>query len=466
MDAQFSRSLPVGFCQRLESEWPARGTSIIDALKTGVPTVSIRTNPMKWTTDCQIPDGWRPEPIPWCDEGFYLGERPIFTLDPLMHAGAYYVQDASSQILDHVLKQIGTFNLGLDLCAAPGGKSQILSKHLTPGGHLMCNEVNRIRVSILEETLTKWGNPRISIWNWDAQGFGQSEFRYDLILVDAPCSGEGLFRKDAAAVTRWSPEHVASCARLQQSIINDILPCLAPGGVIIYATCTLATQENEHAWRYLLKHDLEPVLLQLPAHWGWTDASELDPDLPEGAAFRMLPDQGRGEAFFFCCFRKKPSEIVPLTAHSFKTTNSAVVSMGLETVDPKVLLKHSDVKFVKIKNQLWLVSDLVARTYKAYNWNKCLKPGMTLGGLYPNEFTAPSQESAFLSECSWDSFPSIDLNEREALWYLSGRDFSPGKMPEGHFIVRYKGLGLGWSRRHGRSMARSYPAGWRIKMKA
>lgn len=464
MDLHVHRTLPVDFCRRLESEWPKRGGSIIDALKFGEASVSVRINRSKWASDFHFARDWLPEPIPWCDEGFYLGKRPIFTLDPFMHAGAYYVQDASSQILDWVLKQTGPYKLGLDLCAAPGGKSQILSNHIAPGGHLMCNEISRVRVSILEETLAKWGNPRTSIWNWDAQGFGQSNFRFDMILVDAPCSGEGLFRKDAAALARWSTDHVESCARTQHSIIDDILPCLAPNGVIIYSTCTLAPQENEQIWRYLLKQDLEPVILHMPAAWGWTDCSEFDAELPKGAAFRLLPDQGRGEAFFMCCFRKKQTAVMPESKPLTEKSNKMMRSTELNFIDPVGLLAHKDVKLIQIKKQNWLVSESVLRGYEPQYWRKCLKPGAKIGGLRPTDPTLPSHESAFLSECNWSQFPAIDLDEREALWYLSGRDFSPGKMPDGHFLVRFKGLALGWSRRHGRSMARSYPTGWRIKM--
>lgn len=464
MDAPGIRSLPLNFCSRLENEWPKRGASIIEALRTGIPSVAIRLNPSKWLQGFQIPTEWLYESIPWSDDGFFVGKRPIFTLDPLMHAGAYYVQDASSQILDEVLKQIGAFRLGLDLCAAPGGKSQILLKHLSAGGHLMCNEISRIRVPILEETLVKWGNPRASVWNWDARGFGSSDFCFDLILVDAPCSGEGLFRKDAAALSRWSTEHVQSCARRQRSIIEDILPCLAPGGVLIYATCTLATEENEDVWRYILKHDMEPVTLQIPVEWGWTDSSELDPELPQGVAFRMLPDHGRGEAFFICCFRKKRSEKVHKPVNTNRKNNFIAVHPVMKVMDPVGFLVPEDVQLVKIKKQHWLVSDAVLSAYETRSWNNCHKPGAKIGGWHPSDPAAPSHESALLSVCDWHSYPSIDLNEREAQWYLSGREFDPGKMPDGYFLVKHKGLALGWSKRMGRSMARSYPAAWRIKM--
>jgi len=460
--APIIRILPKDFCERLERGWHKRGMNIVHALSTGEPVVSIRLNPKKWGIGLPIPTEWLSEPIPWSEGGYYLPDRPTFTLDPLMHAGVYYVQDASSQILDAVLKQLGPFQLGLDLCSAPGGKSQILARHISKGGHLMCNEINRIRVSVLEETLAKWGDPRLSIWNWDASGFGRSDFRFDLILVDAPCSGEGLFRREETAIARWSPGLTDSCARLQQSILNDILPGLAPGGVLIYSTCTLAEQENEQVWRYLLDHGLEAVPLNLPTDWGWTDSSCLYTDIPEGVAFRMLPDQGRGEPFFLCCFRKGNADsITEIDNMEIERSNT----LKLEQITTDFIRIPEDVRLVKIKKQNWIVSESVLNQYIPRTWKKCLKPGIRIGGLHPSDPTVHFHESALLSECHWDEVPSIELSKREALWFLSGREFDPGRMPDGYFLVRFKGMPIGWSKRRGRSLARSYPAAWRIRMR-
>jgi len=460
------RTLPAEFCSRIEHEWPDRSSGILDALRTGEPRVSVRLNPSKWPGGLRFPDEWLIEPIPWSKHGYYVRQRPLFTLDPLMHAGAYYVQDASSQILDEILRQLGSFNLGLDLCAAPGGKSQILSGYIAENGHLMCNEISRIRLSALEETLVKWGNPRLSIWNWDAKGFGQSDFRFDLILLDAPCSGEGLFRKEAAAIARWSPWQVEACSNLQRSIIDDILPCLAPGGVIIYSTCTLATQENEHIWKYLLNQGLEPIFLNIPSEWGWTDSSELHHDLPKDAAFRMMPGQGGGEAFFICCFRKKSIDMRAEAGHSDKYAHRFTEYPVRGAIDPGSLILPGDVQIIQLKNEHWLVGKGMMNEYNPRSWKKCSKPGIRMGGLNGTGSKIPVHESALLSDCNWETHPAIDLSEREALWYLSGREFDPGHMPDGCFLVRFKGLALGWSKRKGRSMARSYPAAWRIKMRA
>jgi NOL1/NOP2/fmu family ribosome biogenesis protein len=235
--------------------------------------------------------------------------------------------------------------------------------------------------------------------------------------------------------------------------------------VIIYSTCTLAIQENEQMWKLLLNHGLEPIYLDIPSEWGWTDSSDLDHDLPKDAAFRMMPGQGGGEAFFICCFRKKCNDLSAEAGNSGKNSPRFTDYPVRRAIDPGDLSLPDDVQIVQLKNEHWLVGKGIMNEYDPRSWKKCIKPGFRMGGLNATG-PIPVHESALLSDCNWETHPAIDLNEREALWYLSGREFDPGHMPDGYFLVRFKGLALGWSKRKGKSMARSYPAAWRIKMRA
>jgi len=456
------RVLPAEFGRRLVTEWQGRGEAVRQALECGSPVVSLRLNQKKLRDGIPpLPPEWLVDAIPWCEGGYFLPQRPSFTLDPLMHAGVYYVQEASSQILDAVLSQLGPIRLGLDLCAAPGGKSQIIGKHLQAGGHLMCNEVSRTRVASLEETLAKWGNPRMSVWNAEPRDFVNAAFRFDCILVDAPCSGEGLFRRETQAVERWKPELAETCMRTQRKILDEIMPCLGDNGILIYSTCTLSRLENEDQWHYLVKCGLVPVPLPFPQAWGWADSADLYSDMPAGHAFRMLPDQGLGEPFFLVCFRKPGhANTSPVGGEPERT--------GVEwESNPRLPLAvglPADTRLLVNKNQCYVVSDWVFHHFDAKRWKKCLKPGTRFSGGNGPGASVPPHELALLAECGWNETPSIELDEREALWYLSGKEFDPGGMPKGFFLVRHRGFPLGWGYPKGRSLSRSYPAPWRIRM--
>src|SRR5258706_10320635 len=230
-----------------------------------LPSTSIRINPLKS----------RPrelEKVPWTDFGYYLDQRPSFTFDPLFHGGAYYVQEASSMFLEQALKQ--THDLSqpicvLDLCAAPGGKSTHLLSLLNEGSLLVSNETIRSRATILTENIQKWGSNNVVVTNNDPADFHKLEGFFDVIVVDAPCSGEGLFRKDPNAINVWSEENIELCALRQQRILNHIWSSLKKNGVLIYCTCTYNEKENEGNLNWLLKEKkVESIKLKVKSDWG------------------------------------------------------------------------------------------------------------------------------------------------------------------------------------------------------
>ena len=255
--------------------------------------VSVRLNPFKPLsplTSYLLPLA---DPVPHCKDGYYLTERPNFTLDPLLHAGAYYVQEASSMYLDKVIREeLSSFNYqlstALDLCAAPGGKSTLLRAALPEDVKLFSNEPDHKRANILMENMQKQGHPNVVVTNNYPSDYKKSGLLFDLILTDVPCSGEGMFRKDPATIKEWSVQNVMKCQQLQRSIISDIWDCLRPGGILIYSTCTFNRHEDEENIEWI------------------KDNFEAEEILP---AKRFIPGVDRGEGLFMAVLRKMSTDV-------------------------------------------------------------------------------------------------------------------------------------------------------------
>ena len=278
--------------------------------------VSIRLNPLKTEVRGQrsevrgkrleVRDG---EPVAWCREGYYLKQRPNFTFDPLFHAGCYYVQEAASMFLDEVLRQQmvnGKLSNGtcLDLCAAPGGKSTLLRAALPEDCVLYSNEPVRNRASILLENVEKWGYENHLVTNAYPKDYRKAKMKFDLILCDVPCSGEGMFRKDEATIREWSPQNVEKCWQLQRDIVSDAWACLNDGGLLIYSTCTFNTKENEENIRWMLEEfdDAEIVPIETKPEWNITGSLLEGFDEP---VYRFIPGITRSEGLFLCVIRKE-----------------------------------------------------------------------------------------------------------------------------------------------------------------
>ena len=285
--------------------------------------VSIRLNPMKLSEGkYQMEDA-----VPWCRNAYYLAKRPNFTFDPLFHAGCYYVQEAASMFLDEVLKTLlrplpemeGSnyaqeqilstplprregLGVSLDLCAAPGGKSTLLRSALPADCVLYSNEPMQKRASILLENVTKWGYKNHHVTNLYPRDYRKSKMKFDLILCDVPCSGEGMFRKDEATIKEWSPQNVEKCWQLQREIVSDAWACLNDGGILIYSTCTFNTKENEENVRWILSEfDAEVVPIETKPEWNITGSLLQDFDEP---VYRFIPGITRSEGLFMCVLRK------------------------------------------------------------------------------------------------------------------------------------------------------------------
>ena len=274
------------------------------------PPVSIRLNPRKLDGGAwSVADGER---VPWCSQGYYLPRRPNFTMDPLLHAGCYYVQEASSMFLEEVVRQtspipskggeqgpppLGRLREVLDMCAAPGGKSTLLRSVLPDTCRLISNEPNPKRFQVLAENVAKWGYANHEVTNLYPRDFVRQKQHFDLILCDVPCSGEGMFRKDPATIGEWSPKNVEKCRQLQREIVSDAWHCLNDGGILIYSTCTLNTKENEENVRWMMEELGAKVLTVSGIHHEWNITGSLLEGFTE-PVYRFIPGITLGEGLF------------------------------------------------------------------------------------------------------------------------------------------------------------------------
>ena len=261
-----SNILPPEFVRSLNEKFQLEDTDFFKIHQEGEQVTSIRVNPFKYINQFE-----RSPLVPWCSMGRYLDKRPAFIADPLFHAGCYYVQEASSMFLDHAIRH--TVNLEedlrvLDLCAAPGGKSTLIASLLNKDSLLVSNEIIKTRVPILSENLTKWGILNSVVTNNDPKDFARLTAYFDLMVIDAPCSGSGMFRKDPEAIKHWSEGAVQLCSQRQQRILADSYDALANGGILIYSTCSYSTAENEEIADWLCDN-FDLTSIQIPINPDW-----------------------------------------------------------------------------------------------------------------------------------------------------------------------------------------------------
>jgi 16S rRNA C967 or C1407 C5-methylase (RsmB/RsmF family) len=287
---------PADFINDLHDSLGTERADRIVAALSAEPEVSVRVNPFKLSLKA-LREHFGPlagDPVPWAaDEAFYLTERPSFTLDPLFHAGAYYVQEASSMYVGALFERVkaaladgagGASGLRvLDLCAAPGGKTTQLLSHLDSASLLVANEIVPARATVLAENVVRWGCSNVAVTSSDPAAFGALRGFFDVAVVDAPCSGEGMFRKDERAVAEWSRDNVRLCAARQRRILADAWPALTPGGYLIYSTCTFNRFEDEENVDWI--------------------ARELGAECLDQRHF--YPGEDRGEGFFAALLRKE-----------------------------------------------------------------------------------------------------------------------------------------------------------------
>jgi 16S rRNA C967 or C1407 C5-methylase (RsmB/RsmF family)/NOL1/NOP2/fmu family ribosome biogenesis protein len=412
--------------------------------------ISIRKNPAKQAV---IHADLIDSAVPWCPHGYYLQERPIFTADPLFHAGAYYVQEASSMFLWHILNAVfgaDTENKKvLDLCAAPGGKTTLLLSYFT-NGLVVANESIKTRASILVENTTKWGMDNVVVTNNDPSHFQKLPAFFDLIVVDAPCSGSGLFRKDPSAVEEWSTDAVIHCSARQERILADILPALTEQGLLVYSTCSYSVEENEMIAEWLIhKMDMEPVFIPVDPTWNIVETA------PNG--FRFYPNKLKGEGFFIAVFRKKNKAIYNTIAEHKLTflnnTEKQAVDQFCSLSDQYVYFKNQETIRVFNTHFQQALQQLAANLY-------IKKAGIAMGALKGKDLV-PAHDFA-LANFDKDTVQQVALDALEAMDYLRKKDFAV-EGPKGWVLFTYQNLGLGWAKLLSNRLNNYYPSAWRIR---
>lgn len=391
--------------------------------------VSIRLNPFKLTeTTHKVNPELNPQPISWCKEGYWLDTRPNFTFDPLLHAGAYYVQEASSMFLSHVLQHLVKQPvMALDLCAAPGGKTTCARASLPIGSFLFSNEPIGKRAQILAENVQKFGHEGVAVTNNYPRDYKKTKLGFDVIIADVPCSGEGMFRKNPQSIEEWSPQNVENCWQLQRSIIADIWDNLKPGGILIYSTCTFNAHEDEENIAWIL-NEYDAELLSVPTEEAWNiTGSLIDNPLKDGREFpvyRFIPGKTRGEGIFMAIIRKRGE-------------NNALNSKTTIDVDKAITEAHKHLRIL----------------------SHGVKKGMQKG-----KNVIPDHTLALSFSTDKSAYPNVEVDYQTAIAYLRHEAIVlSSDAPRGIVLLTYKGYSIGFAKNLGNRANNLYPQEWRIK---
>lgn len=449
-------SLPPAFIERMKQHLGSESEAFFQALNSPSPT-TIRLNPNKKR-------GTEPSPfqelytgqVPWCSEAFYLKERPIFTLDPSLHGGAYYVQEAASMFLQTVIRQI-TDNEPLrvlDLCAAPGGKSTLLAANLPEGSLLVSNEVIKSRASILKENIIKWGYDNIVVTHSDPCRFSTLRGAFDIILVDAPCSGEGMFRKDEKAIEEWSENNLRLCEERQKRILTDVWDALKPEGYLVYSTCTYNPGENEnilewivenhHASSVEIRHDFVGITNTPSPVYGY----HFYPHKTEGEGLFMGILQKRDGESFFMKKEKRSGQMItpklPADVISFLPNLSNYIPYLAGEVLGIVPQRHAE-----------FIQYLSSKTGVIYK-------GCEIGEVLKGK-TKPAHSLALFHKLQKEHIDRQEVDLATALQYLRKEEIR-FDAPKGEWIlIMYHNIALGWVKEVGSRMNNYYPKEWRIR---
>ena len=428
------------------------------------PNVSIRYNPNK-TAPNNLPIDVE---VPWATEAFYLSQRPPFVFDANFHCGSYYVQEASSMMVDYALRKCLDLSQPLrilDLCAAPGGKSSLVSSMLNTDSLLVSNELVGSRARVLKENLDRWGQPNVIVANNRSDAYEGINNFFDAIVLDAPCSGEGMFRKHDLSVEQWSQKKIDELAAIQRQLLNTIAPLVREDGIIFYSTCTYALEEDEDNMLWFLNEhpEFEQVRFDLNDQWGISNqiAKEYCPHLDQ--AYRMLFHKARGEGFFFTVFRK--------TSASGKFKKSKKGSTKLKPLDNATKVKFSkflknpeDFELREIQDEIYALpkkhlEDILALDSQL----RLIKHGVHLGTNKGKKWI-PTHEFALSSIISRNAFPVISVNHDDALRFYKGLNLEIDNKPDqGWALIEHNNNILGWVKVLPNRINNHLPKGWEIR---
>ena len=439
------KNWPQAFVHRMKERFGSEADSFLESFEQPVP-VSVRMHPVKGNK--AFDDA---TPIPWSRNGFYLSQRPSFTLDPDFHAGAYYVQEASSQFLEQLfLVAVNEIEspLVLDLCAAPGGKSTHLLSLLNGNGLLVSNEIIPARNKILRQNISKWGYANAFVTQNDPADFERVRQYFDIIVVDAPCSGEGLFRRDEDAAGEWSESAVSNCAVRQTKILDSAIRALKPGGYLIYSTCTFEKSENEDQIQYLTSNGFEIVF----------PVEESSGIVKSNYGYHFFPHKVKGEGFFISLLRKSDEE--NSTPHRKKEKPASVSSQVKEQMTVCLQSPEAFTPFLK-DNFLYAIPQNLFNEFLFLSGKLFIRQAGIFCGEFAGKNFVPSAELALSLNCS-KNFPAIEPGLETALAFLRGDSFPLTDTPPGFTIVKYHNLNLGWIKVLDRRINNYWPKEWRV----
>ena len=421
-------------------------------------SVSVRMNPFK---KGKVPEG---RPVDWNRFGVKLDLRPSFTLDPLFHAGAYYVQDSSSMFVGHVFRQVlSEIDMPssrplrvLDLCAAPGGKTTDLAASLREvcGDRylLVANEVMKARVGILADNVAIWGDPNVVVTSDDPRAFAPLAGYFDIILADVPCSGEGMFRKDEQAQQQWSEDNVALCEARQRRIIADVWPSLSQGGVLIYSTCTFNKYENDGNVGWIAENLGAEILL---------NDIEADGVLKTEHGYSLVPGFVEGEGQY-CASLRKTADIEFVSGKPSKGNDrpakGAALPAGLDAYFSRKMrfaLKGDMVTAVPEE----LASDVAMLRQSLH----VIAAGCAVGTV-KGKILVPDADMALSIILDPDAFPRSEVDHQTALRYLHRDAITLQDAPMGYVLVCHEGQPLGFVKNLGNRCNSLHPQSRRIRM--
>ncbi len=454
-------NLPVAFLDSIKEVLPAgECDAFVEALGRE-PSCSVRLNSFK---GCAAPGG--AAPVAWCDEGFILKERPSFTLDPAFHAGGYYVQESASMFVGYLARKAleimdAPSPYVLDLCAAPGGKSTHLSSILADRGTLVANEVVRGRAMVLADNIRKWGLANTIVTSSDPSAFGAMGGVFDMMLIDAPCSGEGMFRKEPQALEQWSPDNVELCVRRGRRIVSDAWDALAEGGVLIYSTCTYNRHENEETVGWIADtFGVEPVDVVLPADSGIM-VTEVSAGGTSYSCYRFMPHRTDGEGLFVCLMRKCSGGVM-VSGSGHRRPPLAQCSKKDESLLRSYLREDGRFDLFSFKESFYACpSHSRPLLEMAAQHLQIIYSPLLMGGIIRDEFK-PSHPLALSPWLLDGRYPFSDLDLDTARDYLRRNPCDATSFADGLSLVRFDGLPIGFAKRMGGRVNNMYPKELRV----
>ena len=451
------RALPIAFTERMRKQLGAEEAERLFVALDSASPVAVRLNPAKCGEEGVWSDG---EQVAWCESGRKLRERPSFTLDTAFHAGAYYVQEAASQFIDHIVA--GEELQGkrvLDMCSAPGGKTTIYSTAVGEDGLVVANEYVRSRANVLADNVRKWGMGNVLVTNNAPEHLAQFEGWFDLVAVDAPCSGEGMFRKEEVAREDWSEEAVKMCAARQLSIVREAWQSLKCGGLFIYSTCTFNEDEDEGVLRAFIEEMGEVFApsqsVEIDNEWGIVRG-----EIGAFQTFRFFPHKTDSEGLFVAVARKaeSTSQRTPKARkkvmQEVDKTSRKELSRWLQEAEEFTFALVADTIYGYRTEQFKAVQALSESLTAIYS-------GVAMGQIFKGKLKPDWALSQYVG-LDRKVVAMEELDEARALDYLRKHDIAVGDMAEGINLVTHKGRALGFAKRVGARCNNLYPNSLKI----